>query len=65
MANILLEPELMAEAPDVTHIITEDDMPVDNLPSEKQQHCWSGRCMTPGNRAGPSWRPPMWASSAP
>ena len=28
---------VIAEAPDVETIVTEDDAPVDNLPSEKQQ----------------------------
>jgi len=31
------ESELTAIRPNVSHIITEDDKPVDNLPSEKQQ----------------------------
>ncbi|MEJ7710094.1 MAG: Uma2 family endonuclease [Pyrinomonadaceae bacterium] len=41
---------LIEEAPDVIHLITEDDAPMDNLPSEKQQRLltealyssWSG-----------------------
>lgn len=31
------ETDIVAPRPDVSHIITEDDEPVDNLPSEKQQ----------------------------
>lgn len=42
MAEMLLEPELVAEAPDITHLITEDDTPVDNIPSEKQQRLLVG-----------------------
>lgn len=31
------DPDLVVEAPDVADLITEDETPVDNLPSEKQQ----------------------------
>lgn len=37
MAETLLESVLIDEAPDINHLITEDDEPVDNLFSEKQQ----------------------------
>ena len=37
MPETLLEPTQMVEAPDISHIITEDGEPVDNLFSEKQQ----------------------------
>ena len=37
MPEALLESTLVAEAPDIRHIITEDDTPVDNIFSAKQQ----------------------------
>lgn len=37
MAEMLLESEPTVETPDITHLVTEDDKPVDNIPSEKQQ----------------------------
>ena len=37
MSEALLEPALEVEAPEVEQLITEDDTPVDNIPSEKQQ----------------------------
>jgi Uma2 family endonuclease len=37
MAERLLESEPTVETPDITHLVTEDDKPVDNIPSEKQQ----------------------------
>lgn len=37
MAEALLESTLIAEMPDVRYLVTEDDTPVDNLFSEKQQ----------------------------
>lgn len=37
MAETLLESALIDEAPDINHLITEDDEPVGNLFSEKQQ----------------------------
>ena len=37
MAEMLLEPVLSVETPDIRHIVTEDDRPVDNIFSEKQQ----------------------------
>ncbi len=44
MRDLLLDPPLepvvsidLPESPDVSHLITEDDTPVDNLFSEKQQ----------------------------
>jgi Uma2 family endonuclease len=37
MAETMVEPVSVVQAPDITHLVTEDDTPVDNLPSEKQQ----------------------------
>lgn len=37
MSDTVLEPTLVAERPDISHIETEDDTPVDNFPSAKQQ----------------------------
>lgn len=37
MAEIVIEQSITVEAPDVEHLITEDDNPVVNIPSEKQQ----------------------------
>ena len=39
MANIVVDPALNVEAkkPDIEHLVTEDDEPVDNIFSEKQQ----------------------------
>ena len=37
MAEALLESAIIAEMPDVRYLVTEDDTPVDNLFSEKQQ----------------------------
>ena len=37
MSETLCEEVLLAEAPDIDHLITEDDTPVDNIFSEKQQ----------------------------
>ncbi len=38
MAELVLEPEAVAIArPDISHLVTEDDTPVDNIFSEKQQ----------------------------
>lgn len=51
MADIVLEPELTEiPSPDIDHLVTEDDTPVDNIFSEKQQRLltdslyssWSG-----------------------
>ena len=42
---------LMTETPDISHIITEDDTPVDNMFSEKQQRLLAGSlntCWKPG-----------------
>ncbi len=33
---------MVAEAPNIDHIVTEDDTPVDNMFSEKQQRLLSG-----------------------
>jgi Uma2 family endonuclease len=35
--DVLSPPVFTEERPDIAHLITEDDTPVDNLPSEKQQ----------------------------
>ncbi len=37
-----LAPVIEVIAPDVSHLITEDDTPVDNFPSEKQQRLLTG-----------------------
>jgi Uma2 family endonuclease len=37
MAEMLLESEPTVETPDIMNLVTEDDKPVDNIPSEKQQ----------------------------
>lgn len=37
MAEVISEQTAPIEIPDVEHLITEDDTPVDNIPSEKQQ----------------------------
>lgn len=51
MAEITLEPEvIIVEEPDITHLITEDDTPVDNLFSAKQQRLLVEPLYT-------SWRP--------
>ena len=37
MVEMVIEPFIEIEPPDVSHLVTEDDAPVDNIPSEKQQ----------------------------
>jgi Uma2 family endonuclease len=37
MAEVITEQTPPIEIPDIEHLITEDDTPVDNIPSEKQQ----------------------------
>ena len=37
ITETLSDPDLVVETPDVSQLITEDETPVDNLPSEKQQ----------------------------
>ncbi len=37
MAEIVMESLPVAEAPDISHLVTEDDTPAGNLPSEKQR----------------------------
>jgi hypothetical protein len=61
-----MSPSVVGTMPDIQDLITEDDTPVDNLPSEKQQRllteplysAWAG----PGKGARFSRRP-MWAFS--
>lgn len=51
MAGIILEPELIEiPAPDISHLVTEDDEPVDTIFSEKQQRLLTTTLYT-------SWKP--------